>query len=463
MRSASLVLVTTLVVGFCGGNLLADTWCNSNFPGSVFCDDFDRYCDPAPPVPDACATDATASDAFLRAVWVPQGTCGTLMKINSGNNYIASLPYSARYPQQNTYELAYHKAALPQAMIGTDENPLVLRYSLDTQTTSTQTYNNAMIELSMGSDRAPTDYVLSDNCFTFCTTNPGPDTQYNVICQQDFPAPNCPPAFTTPRASIAVGLLAYLDNNPCHCDSDSQRPQNSHLNVFDGLKWHILKSNVYPGSGDFTVRKRWNHVTITVKTSTIDVEMLAVNPDPDEYNIATIPRQYTGPFDSVNYGVPAGCLLSSTSYECQTPGSETCLLTGPSTGAHEIDNLVLTGGEQVNVTAACCLNDASCVEVTQSSCLEQNGLFKGYGSSCDTTVCCPYPFADTDHDGDVDQDDFGAFQVCYNGAGAVPTGCECFDRNNDGKVDATDFNEFNNCFTGANVPWAQNLTPSCTP
>ena len=83
---------------------------------------------------------------------------------------------------------------------------------------------------------------------------------------------------------------------------------------------------------------------------------------------------------------------------------------------------------------------------------------------CAATVCCPYPFADADHDTDVDQEDFGAFQICYTGpTGGVPTGCGCFDRDKDGNVNDLDFTAFADCFTEANVPWGQALTPSCTP
>ncbi len=466
MRSSICLLTTVAVLAACGSSALADRWCASANGGSwVFCDDFDRYCDAPPPEPDTCATDATLSDTALRAVWLPQGTCGNLLKINEGNNFIESLPYSARYPQSDTLDLAYHKAALPQPMDGTDANPLVLRYALDTQTTGTWNYNTAIMELSFGSDHVPADYVLSPNCFEFCTTNPGPNRQYNILCQQDFPPANCPPPFTTPRAAIAVGLLAYLDNDPCHCATSSQRPSNSHLNFFDGLKWHILKSNTFPGNGgDFSVQRRFNFITVTVRTNDIFVEMLSTNPDPDLYSTATIPRQYLGPFDSVNYGIPAGCLLSGTTYECVTPGSETCLQASANSGAHEIDGVVLYGGVQVAVEGACCANDASCTVTTLPDCQSQGGHFQGYNTTCETVTCCAYPFADGDHDGDVDQDDFGLFQVCFtNLDGGVPPGCECYNRDGDGDVDGADFQAFNNCWTGANIAWSPGLTPQCAP
>jgi hypothetical protein len=80
---------------------------------------------------------------------------------------------------------------------------------------------------------------------------------------------------------------------------------------------------------------------------------------------------------------------------------------------------------------------------------------------------CPTPFADADEDGDVDQSDFAAFEVCYTGS---PPGasydaekCHCFDRNHDGDVDEHDLSEFEYCATGPGVLWSQQLEPDCTP
>ncbi|HSW43985.1 MAG TPA: hypothetical protein VLM89_00245 [Phycisphaerae bacterium] len=109
---------------------------------------------------------------------------------------------------------------------------------------------------------------------------------------------------------------------------------------------------------------------------------------------------------------------------------------------------------------ACCRADLTCYESTLPEC---TGVYKP-GETCATAVCCPTPFADNDQDTDVDQADFGTFQVCYTGSTTgVPSGCACFDRNSDNKVDGSDYTQFNNCFTGGNVPWSQGLTPLCQP
>ncbi|UCD27616.1 MAG: hypothetical protein JSV03_10930 [Planctomycetota bacterium] len=83
----------------------------------------------------------------------------------------------------------------------------------------------------------------------------------------------------------------------------------------------------------------------------------------------------------------------------------------------------------------------------------------------DATICTPAcndPFADHDEDGDVDQDDFAEFQLCYTGDGDPggifdPDNCKCFDKEpsgGDDDVDENDFNPFQNCAatSGPKVP-----------
>ncbi|OGW89324.1 MAG: hypothetical protein A3E74_08575 [Omnitrophica bacterium RIFCSPHIGHO2_12_FULL_44_12] len=62
---------------------------------------------------------------------------------------------------------------------------------------------------------------------------------------------------------------------------------------------------------------------------------------------------------------------------------------------------------------------------------------------------------DFDRDGDVDQEDFGHFQVCYTGSGTRPT-YDCYDSDFDcdHDVDLDDFGYFLNCDSGPMIPVA---------
>ncbi|HOW69573.1 MAG TPA: hypothetical protein PKY77_03140 [Phycisphaerae bacterium] len=74
---------------------------------------------------------------------------------------------------------------------------------------------------------------------------------------------------------------------------------------------------------------------------------------------------------------------------------------------------------------------------------------------CTLSTDCPYPFADADQDGDVDQLDFGAYQLCYTGAFVeMAATCRCFDTNADGRITGPDFQAFLKCAltSGPDVP-----------
>jgi Tol biopolymer transport system component len=75
-----------------------------------------------------------------------------------------------------------------------------------------------------------------------------------------------------------------------------------------------------------------------------------------------------------------------------------------------------------------------------------------------TTPIVPIP-GDFDGDGDVDQQDFGHFQVCLTGSGAGPvdSGCEDAVLDGDTDVDEADLAIFTNCLSGADVP----ADPAC--
>jgi hypothetical protein len=68
---------------------------------------------------------------------------------------------------------------------------------------------------------------------------------------------------------------------------------------------------------------------------------------------------------------------------------------------------------------------------------------------------CPLPIpGDMNQDGDVDQEDFGVFQVCLSGPGVPQPDAACTGAQLDGDndVDNDDFGIFQGCFSGPHVP-----------
>jgi hypothetical protein len=98
---------------------------------------------------------------------------------------------------------------------------------------------------------------------------------------------------------------------------------------------------------------------------------------------------------------------------------------------------------------------------------QPDGDADGVGDACD--ACGNIPGAvvgsdgcsivpgDLDRDGDVDQEDFGLFQLCLNGDYAVGPACAGASLNGDGFVDGQDMTLFQRCISGPNVPGA----PGC--
>ncbi len=137
---------------------------------------------------------------------------------------------------------------------------------------------------------------------------------------------------------------------------------------------------------------------------------------------------------------------------------------------------------------ACCLPLGDCVEVVETACLADGGVFNGRGVLCSAvdcpvppgaccvfdvcvpdqaeddclsvaggewvgpaTVCtdglCPLCYdGDADADGDVDLLDFAYLQICLDWEGVGD--CKCVDMDNAGGVDLTDFGYFRAAITG---------------
>ncbi len=95
-----------------------------------------------------------------------------------------------------------------------------------------------------------------------------------------------------------------------------------------------------------------------------------------------------------------------------------------------------------------------------------DGLVDCADPDCWTYPLCTFyqPFADADHDYDVDMTDFARYQLCYSGTQPVPPGCAYMDRDLNNKIDKADFDAFKLCATGPAVLF--NLAsppPGCMP
>jgi hypothetical protein len=422
----------------------AGPWCAQTWPSAVYCEDFDSY---------------TLSSFYV--AWPPDGPCGSPLDWRSSDQYCSSSPRCAFTNTQEGGDFGYSVHTIPDAIrnafgaayssvIGTDLNPLVLELVMNGERFGGRgPYDNSFFTLGSGSAIAPTNWAFSN----WCTSCGSPRPRYPIICQQESTVAACPPINTAPHVPvIAVGFLAYLDENPCHCGESFNSPYNVHLSFFDGFKWYKLRSGLFPGSGNFMLRAYENRIKITIKQTTVKVEL--TTPDTGEYSWCQLTDAYTGPFNSLGAGFHVACELNSTSWMCKT--GPTCDVTVglPLGGEAYYDNIVLHGGIGYSAPGACCFPNTTCAENTYyGDCLTLGGQCGSPGSTCAETACCPPLPADHDMDGDVDMVDFSWLQQCLSGADITPAtvACQCADFDHDNDVDAGDVTKFLGCLLGPDV------------
>lgn len=133
---------------------------------------------------------------------------------------------------------------------------------------------------------------------------------------------------------------------------------------------------------------------------------------------------------------------------------------------------------------ACCFRTGfgtgTCSILKDDQCAAQGGTYLGTDSTCGSANanCGDFcstptdPWADTNLDKDVDQEDFGYFQLCYTGSATftLSVGCACLDKFNaggsgkDGFIDASDLQHFIDCVTGPTVSFNAAIPPpGCLP
>ncbi|UCD29024.1 MAG: hypothetical protein JSV03_00635 [Planctomycetota bacterium] len=414
IKTQTLLIIIVCLISI-STNVSADTWCNSAYPpdppachcAAIYCNDLDRICNGAPacpppppmPCPYPCGQDLCWSWAQIRAAFPRTSRindtgnlCGIEFKGEEDQKLLTSAPFGTRDPYgdigQATVNLIgdiqYTYGAQYNAVMGTDANPLVLRFNMCTGI-APKTGPNVHGEWDIGvmelfldtgtpnANRVPMDYMLVGveedpilnpgciSCYNMCPSpNYGPHSPWPHVCQSysartesstcagnPCGPPYCPPLETNIRTAIAVGCNALLDHNPCHCDiSTNQKPTNPYLSYYDGLKWRILHpdhpgpggetleyTSTHPSIGYFVLGAKSNAVTMTIKSYTVEIEhttRLQSTPG-GEYDtwvtstVTGIKRQYIGAFNKLHAGASIGCQMDSNGV---CVGNRHCLHSG---------------------------------------------------------------------------------------------------------------------------------------
>lgn len=125
----------------------------------------------------------------------------------------------------------------------------------------------------------------------------------------------------------------------------------------------------------------------------------------------------------------------------------------PGTGWLTVDHSqgTLAAGAQRLLQVGYSVDQLDLGEHASEICVEAPGAIEPHGSAAVRIIVRQR--GDQNFDGDVDQEDFGAFQACLTGDGVARTeSCILADLDLDGDVDVFDFNLFLPCLSGADQP-----------
>ncbi len=349
------------------------------------------------------------------------------------------------------------------------------------------------LELYLDEDRAPVDFTLAfDVPFPQCIAE---NKNWPILRTTD----------DTVHNAFAFGMLPFMDSYPCDVET-GRKPTMYRAVVYDGLNWVQLAAPAFDmpnGDDEMDLSDGWNQFYFSIGTDNIEVRVhnfksqalfdgngecvgfagkclggsdhgavCSVDGDcapgppmlDQNYFVARIPRQYKGPFNKIAMGIARGEDLTN-------PAGDVCY---PSLSGNNVkwDEVVLWDGVlEVKIgQGACCLENLSCTpNVSQDECENTlGGVYQGDSVSCASVNCCPLPWPDTDGDGDVDQTDFAAFQLCLGETAPFSAACVCFNEDDTGGsqdlIDAADFAKFQACTTGPDLPMNLGSPPAgCTP
>ncbi len=333
-------------------------------------------------------------------------------------------------------------------------------------------------ELYLDGDRAPFDFQT-----VFCPANSERGAISNPLLKLTD---------GQVHASFALGMVATTDRDPCTLDT-GWAPTDWQMAVYDGLNWSTFKvpnfgiPNASPQhAADLMPRDGWNTVSFSIGADDIEVRLENSwsrqnypTPNPNQYCVAKVPRQYKGPFNKVALGPSKGLDLATptcenfgtalspnykcnggannqgvctTSADCPVATTPICPRTHAGNNMY-VEELALWDGIFEDTPAACCKPDLTCLVTSEADCAALGGAFHS-GAACDPSPCCPVAWPDSNNDGDVDMDDFAAFQRCLN-IGAFDSGygvgCSCFDVNGDQEINMTDAQKFALCAQGDGI------------
>ena len=231
-----------ILVALPAQTLAVNTWCYTNHPDAIVCDDFDRYCclddsyptcTAPPPENEACDPALIGGDIrdqwAMWDVWDGWHNCGWTPAVHDDSEYCSSYPYCAKIGcAAFNNELGYGNRSVTNPIkakfgaqyskvLAADLTPLTIEYALNGRTGNKIYGANVYVELGdgRGGPQLPgpnsiTNYVQGEDC-KLC----GATIEHSIfprLCRQSPAPPRSPLQSRLTRA--AWSYAGAVTNSP---------------------------------------------------------------------------------------------------------------------------------------------------------------------------------------------------------------------------------------------------------
>ncbi len=242
-------------------------------------------------------------------------------------------------------------------LLGTDDKPLTLEFTMDFRGETYGSRSNFYIELSLDDEQAPRQGMTTEDPDPIGNGDQGPwraDQEHHVLGIGSFCAVNRAPEDA--EGAGTFGAACYFDGQRWHYTKQM-------YDVDTGQPVGLWKSS-YGGPTTFKMVIRSDTVTIQLTNPGETTAPVIRGPH-------TLPRTYKGGFNrvSMTMGNP---LSSAARYSF-------------------VDNVELRNGLIIDPSqsGACCLPGEVCEEMLAMDCAAAGGSYQGDGTVCDPNPCVP--------------------------------------------------------------------------
>jgi hypothetical protein len=401
----------------------------------------------------------------------------------------------------STYGVGNDGIGTGQVLFGTDDKPLTLEFTVDFRGETYGSRSNLYLELSLDAEQAPRQGMTTEDP-DLGNGDQGPwlaSRVHNVLAVGSFTAVNREP--TDSESVGTMGSACYFDGLRWHYTKQmsdlSGNPVSLWKSSYGGLTTFkmVIRSNTvtiqltnplddpvvrgphtlprsYTGGFNRVSMTMGNPLSSTARYSFVDNVSVrnGLILDPSQAGACCLPNQTCGEMLSINCAAASGSYQGDgTSCDPDPCGPPALIVSaGPdkeiNSGGSTVLEATVSGGTPpyfIEWSPAEGLDNPGALQPTASptatttyTLTVTDAMSQVAGDTVLVTVTDAGVPGDMDGDGDVDQSDFGLFQVCLSGVGVQQTepGCQDAKLDDDEDVDRDDAAVFSQCVSGPGIP-----------